>query len=91
MYFRPRKLDNILEDPVVKSLAQKYSKTPAQIALRFLIQKGFAVIPKSIAPNRINENQNIFDFTLSDGDMKTLYGLDRGEYARVCDFKDFKG
>ncbi|XP_044267755.1 aldo-keto reductase family 1 member B1-like isoform X2 [Tribolium madens] len=88
---QPRQLANILEDPVVGEIAKKHKKTPAQVALRFLVQRGCAVIPKSVTPKRIDENRKLFDFVLSDEEMKALQGLDVGEAARVCDFKVFGG
>ncbi|XP_063931674.1 aldo-keto reductase family 1 member A1-like isoform X2 [Zophobas morio] len=88
---QPKELPNILGDAVIAKLAEKYSKTPAQIALRFLIQRGVAAIPKSVTPKRIQENISIFDFALDDDEMNTLKGLEVGEVARVCDFKVFPG
>ena len=65
--------------PALKEIGEKYGKTPAQVALRFLIQSGVVVIPKSVHKERMEENFNIFDFTLSEEDMKTLETLDGGE------------
>ena len=68
--------------PALKEIGEKYGKTPAQVALRFLIQSGVVVIPKSVHKERMEENFNVFDFTLSEEDMKTLEALDGGE--RLC-------
>ena len=65
--------------PALKEIGVKYGTTPAQVALRFLIQSGVVVIPKSVHKERMEENFNIFDFTLSEEDMKTLEALDGGE------------
>ena len=78
-------------DPEVARIAQKHSKSPAQIALRFLVQIGAAPIPKSVTPKRIEENISIFDFNLDEGDMKILLGLDKGEAGRLAGFEVFKG
>ncbi|KAM6945972.1 aldo-keto reductase family 1 member B1 [Aplochiton taeniatus] len=77
--------ENLLEDPVVGSIAKRYQRTPAQVLLRFHVQQGIAVIPKSSKPNHILENTKIFDFNLSDEDMATLLGLDRGWRSCVID------
>ncbi|KAJ3658843.1 hypothetical protein Zmor_010562 [Zophobas morio] len=82
-----RQLPDILGDAVVAKISKKHSKTPAQIVLRFLIQRGIAPIPKSVTEKRVKENIAVFDFALSDSDIKELLGLDVGEKARVCNFK----
>lgn len=66
-------------EPTVLSLAEKYGKTPAQVLLRFLTQKGIAVIPRSTRPEHIRENLALFDFTLTASEMAALSALDRKE------------
>lgn len=66
----------ILHNPTLKTLAFKYNKTPAQMILRFLIQEGISVIPKSSNTQRLQENIKIFDFTISTQDKQTLRELD---------------
>ncbi|XP_072934588.1 aldo-keto reductase AKR2E4-like [Epargyreus clarus] len=70
--------DVIKTDPKLGSIAEKYGKTRAQIALRYLVQRGIAVIPKSFTKSRIEENINIFDFELSEDEMKIVdsYNID---------------
>jgi 2,5-diketo-D-gluconate reductase A len=68
----------LLADPVVTALAEKYGRTPAQIVLRWHLQRDTVVIPKSVTPSRIKENADIFDFSLDDADVAQLSGLDRG-------------
>lgn len=64
-----------LDLPLIQELAAKYQKTPAQIVLRWDIQQGVVTIPKSVRADRIKENAGIFDFTLSDEDVKALEEL----------------
>ncbi|STQ86868.1 aldo/keto reductase [Helicobacter muridarum] len=66
----------ILENPTLVSIAQKYNKTPAQVILRYFIEQGISVIPKTSKKHRMVENINIFDFSLSPKDMEFLNGLD---------------
>uniref|UniRef100_A0A1A8EK27 alcohol dehydrogenase (NADP(+)) n=2 Tax=Nothobranchius korthausae TaxID=1143690 RepID=A0A1A8EK27_9TELE len=75
----------LLEDPVVADVARKHGRSPAQVLLRYHVQQGIAVIPKSDKPHHILENTKIFDFSLSDEDMNTLRGLDRRWKACVID------
>ena len=72
----------LFSSPVVRSIAEKHKKSVAQILLRFHVNRGVAVIPKSVSKHRILENMNIFDFELTLDDMKQLAGLETGE--RVC-------
>jgi diketogulonate reductase-like aldo/keto reductase len=67
-----------LVDPTLVQLAQKYQRTPAQILIRWGLQHGLIVIPKSVRRERIEENANVFDFEISTSDMRVLDGLDRG-------------
>jgi diketogulonate reductase-like aldo/keto reductase len=69
----------VLSDPVITSLADKYGKTPAQVILRWHLQLGNLVIPKSVTPSRILENFEVFDFDLDGDDVVAISGLDRDE------------
>lgn len=71
--------NEMFQEPAVLALAEKYGKTPAQILLRFLTQKGIAVIPKSAKPEHIRENFALFDFTLTADELAQLTALDRNE------------
>uniref|UniRef100_A0A914UPA6 NADP-dependent oxidoreductase domain-containing protein n=1 Tax=Plectus sambesii TaxID=2011161 RepID=A0A914UPA6_9BILA len=61
-----------LDEPVVKQIAEKHHKTPAQVLLRQLVQRNISVIPKSTNPERIRQNFELYDFALDDQDMKAL-------------------
>ncbi|XP_043943144.1 estradiol 17 beta-dehydrogenase 5-like [Protopterus annectens] len=65
----------VLMDPQLSSIAEKYSRTVAQIALRYLLQRGIAVIPKSFNLGRIKENFQVFDFTLAEEDMNLINNI----------------
>ena len=67
------------DNPAIVKLAEKYGKTPAQVMLRWHIQRGIVVIPKSTHIDRMEENFNVFDFTLSDEDMDAIAGLDKAQ------------
>lgn len=69
--------DSVLTEDIIKELANKYGKSPAQIILRWHNQKGVIVIPGSKNPKHIKDNLNIFDFELSDDDMKKIDELDK--------------
>jgi 2,5-diketo-D-gluconate reductase A len=70
---------NVLDDPVIGSVARRVERTPAQVALRWHVQRGDVVFPKSVTPARIQENFELFDFELSAGDMDAITGLNRNE------------
>lgn len=72
----------LLSDPLIQSVATKHRKTPAQVIIRWHLQKHFIVIPKSITPSRIKENFDVFDFTLDGDDMKQIGSLD-GASGRI--------
>ena len=64
-------------------VAEKVGKTPAQVVLRWHVQRSDIVFPKSVSPSRMKENFEIFDFELSSEDMEEISALDRGEDGRV--------
>ncbi|KAJ8277883.1 hypothetical protein GJAV_G00081240 [Gymnothorax javanicus] len=68
----------LLDEPVIAALAQKYGRSPAQIILRWLTQRGVVTIPKSVSESRIKENIQVFDFTLEEEEVKNVSGLNRG-------------
>ena len=73
---------DVLDDPVVGEVASAVGRTPAQVVLRWHVQRGDVVFPKSTTPARIRENFALFDFELDDAQMKAITGLDRGEQGR---------
>ncbi|XP_077981302.1 aldo-keto reductase family 1 member A1-A-like [Glandiceps talaboti] len=77
-------LATVLGDAFLVSIGEKHNKTPAQVCLRFIVQRGMVVIPKSVTPSRLAENLQVFDFELSEEDMKAIDGLNKGESSRVC-------
>lgn len=66
-----------LADPVVGEIAAKHGRTPAQVVIRWHLDSGLIVIPKSVTPSRIVENFQVFDFKLDAGDLENLAGLDK--------------
>lgn len=69
----------LLENPVITALAEKYGKNPGQIIFRFENQEGFIILPKSTHEERIKGNLDIFDFKLTDEEMKSMEALDTGK------------
>ncbi|XP_077122951.1 aldo-keto reductase family 1 member C1-like isoform X1 [Ranitomeya variabilis] len=79
----------VLEDPVLNTVAKKLNRSPAQVALRYLLQRGCVVLAKSFNPERIKENFQVFDFDLSDEDMKSLDGVNKDmRYMNVDSWKE---
>ena len=75
--------NDLLQEGVLVSTARKYGKSPAQVVLRWHIELGVVVIPRSANPRRIAENINIFDFSLTDDEIAAISALDTGEEPRV--------
>lgn len=80
--YSPLARANIMDNTVVAQIAEKHNKTYTQIMLRFLIERGLVVLPKSVTPKRIQENIDIFDFKLDAADMAALVEEDSNQ--RFC-------
>lgn len=73
----------VLDDPVVSDIARRVGRTPAQVVLRWHIQRNSIVFPKSVTPDRVRENFALFDFELTAADVEAIAELDRGEAGRT--------
>src|SRR4051812_7525080 len=73
----------VLDDPVITEIAQRVGRTPAQVVLRWHVQRGDIVFPKSTTASRIRKNFEIFDFELTEADLAAIAGLDRGDRGRT--------
>jgi 2,5-diketo-D-gluconate reductase A len=73
----------VLDDPTIVRIAEAHGKTPAQVTLRWHLQRGDIVFPKSTTPGRIKENFQLFDFELDMADVEAITALDRGEDGRT--------
>ncbi len=71
--------DGLFEEALIQKLAKKYGKTPAQIVIRWHLDNGLIVIPKSVTPKRIHENFNVFDFKLEKEELSEFTKLDTGK------------
>jgi D-xylose reductase len=70
--------ESVLQDPVVAALARRHGRTPAQIVLRWAVQRGTVAIPKTEHPARLKENLAVLDFALGDDEMERVSALNRG-------------
>jgi diketogulonate reductase-like aldo/keto reductase len=77
-FYRDGQHSSTLEDPVIGGIAKAHGKTPAQVMLRWHLQQGRSVIPKSTKPQRIAENIDVFDFELSTEELAAIDALDTG-------------
>jgi 2,5-diketo-D-gluconate reductase A len=73
----------VLDDPEIGRVAEKHGRTPAQVVLRWHLQRGHVVFPKTVHPSRMRENIDLFDVELERADMDALTALDRGEEGRT--------
>lgn len=76
----------IFTDPDLTAIGKKYGKTAAQVALRWNVQRGFSIIPKSTHEERIKENLDIWDFALTEDEMKTISAKDKGKSGIINHF-----
>lgn len=81
------RIKEIIDNPVVKEIATKYGKTPTQVALRFTVQRGIVVIPKTTSKERMKENLDLFDFSLNDDDIEKLKAIDEDK-SLWCAYDD---
>jgi len=81
--YSPLGTGTVLKNPVLADIAAQYGKSPAQAILRWHLQQELVVIPKSVTPERIRENLEIFDFELSDDDMRKIAALDDPESGKT--------
>jgi 2,5-diketo-D-gluconate reductase A len=73
----------VLDDPTIRAIADRVGRTTAQVTLRWHLQRGDIVFPKSTTPARIAENFALFDFELTEDDLAAISALDQGEEGRT--------
>jgi len=83
-FYRASRHSSTLQDPVITAIANAHGKTPAQVMLRWGLQQGRSVIPKSQKPTRIAENIDLFDFELSAEDIAAIDDLDTGQRGGIA-------
>jgi 2,5-diketo-D-gluconate reductase A len=81
--YSPIAQGEVLRDPAIDRIAREAGKTPAQVVLRWHVQRGDIIFPKSRTESRVRENFEIFDFALDEAAMATITGLDKGEEGRT--------
>lgn len=74
-----RKIDELLSNDTMKKIAKKHNKTVPQVTIRWFIERGIVVIPKSVTPSRIQANYQVFDFSLDKEDMQAIRSLNKGQ------------
>jgi 2,5-diketo-D-gluconate reductase A len=81
--YSPLGTGSVLDDPVIEKIAERHGKSPAQIILRWHLREGRIVIPKSVTPERIRSNLDLFTFDLTDEDMEAIAGVDDPDGGRT--------
>lgn len=84
-----REIPDLLDIPEINEIAKRHGKTPGQILLKWIVENGVAAIPKSVNTNRLRQNKDLFDFSLTKEDLDVISSLDKN--IRVCDFSFFQG
>ncbi|XP_034244119.1 aldose reductase-like [Thrips palmi] len=80
------KLPDLINDPTILEVAKKYKKTPGQVLLKHIVQRGVCAIPKSLSKERIEQNIALFDWELSKEDTAKIDALDKGKAGRILSF-----
>lgn len=80
--FGSQNSSKILNDTTILKISEKYNKSTSQVILRWLVQRGISVVPRSTSRKHLIENLNIFDFQLTEDELKEITGLNRNEYSR---------
>lgn len=81
--------NGIFDNEILKTIASKYNKSVAQVILRWLIQRGIAVIPKTLSKERMIENISVFDFTLVSSDMEKIAEIGKNEFI-ICNHRELE-